>query len=51
MKISLENIFNGNVNESMKGLNESIDCCLKWKEHYLHVGFKINNDLKWYMQT
>ncbi|XP_065644391.1 dynein axonemal heavy chain 2 isoform X2 [Hydra vulgaris] len=36
-KISLENIFNGNVKENMKRLNDSIECCLKWKECYDQV--------------
>lgn len=37
-KISLDNIFDGNVKESVKGLKESIASCVSWKETYQQVG-------------
>eukprot|EP00795_Rhopilema_esculentum_P016694 gene16694-8141_t len=49
-KISLDDIFNGNTLTSIKGLNESISCCLAWKDSYqrasrMHLKFSVSE--KW----
>lgn len=36
-KISLENIFDGNVKDSVTGLTDSIACCVSWKETYHQI--------------
>ena len=33
-EINLDRIFDGYVQSSMKTLNECIECCEQWKEHY-----------------
>ena len=36
-QISLDNIFDGYVERSRKALEDSIHCCVFWKEAYAHV--------------
>lgn len=33
-KINLDDIFNGNVKDSISGLKQSINCCNSWKTVY-----------------
>lgn len=36
-KISLDDVFDGHVERSRSALEESIHCCLAWKETYQHM--------------
>ena len=41
-QISLDDVFNGYVERSRTALQESIQCCIFWKETYSHIS-KVHN--------
>ncbi|CAK4669134.1 unnamed protein product [Aphanomyces euteiches] len=47
--ISLENIFNGDVEDSIRNLEETIECGVAWKTIYYNVAKAVNADvqMKW----